>query len=110
MIRSVVKVSAIAAFLAIGCGSPQRSAPLLTEGMPGPPDSRLLFETNCHHCHPQGGAGLGPPLNNKPLPKFAIKAQVRQGLGVMPAFSKELLSEDDLQKIAQYVQALRKTK
>lgn len=93
--------------VASACGSPQRAAPLLSGAMPGPMESRLLFENNCHTCHPHGAAGLGPPLNNKPLPEFAIRAQVRKGLGAMPAFSQEMISDGDLEKIAKYVQALR---
>lgn len=109
MKRFSIAVVAALGFMA-ACGSPQRAAPLLSGGMPGPADSRLLFENNCHICHPQGAAGLGPPLNNKPLPEFAIKAQVRKGVGAMPAFSQQMLSDDDLDKVAKYVQALRKAR
>lgn len=97
------------ALLLCACGRTQRSAPLLSQAMPGPQESRLLFEDNCHQCHPHGGAGLGPALNNKPLPEFAIKAQTRKGLGAMPKFSEETLSDESLNKIAKYVQALRRT-
>jgi len=106
--RFIPLLLATLSLVAEACGSPQRSAPMLSGNMPGPAESRLLFENNCHTCHPHGAAGLGPPLNNKPLPEFAIRAQVRKGLGAMPAFSQEMLSDDGLEKIAKYVQALRK--
>lgn len=35
-------------------------------------------------------------INNKPLPGFLIKFQVRNGLGAMPAFSKEHVSPEEL--------------
>jgi mono/diheme cytochrome c family protein len=62
---------------------------------------------NCDQCHPRGEAGLAPALNNKPLPAFLIKFQVRQGLGAMPSFSKDDLSDQQLDDIIRYLQALR---
>ncbi len=90
------------------CGTPRRSAPLLINDMPGPLEIRLAFQHHCHHCHPHGSSGLGPALNNKPLPALAIKAQVREGLGAMPSFSSEVLSEEHLEQIVKYIQALRR--
>lgn len=90
------------------CGTPRRSAPLLANDMPGPLESRLAFQHHCHHCHPHGSSGLGPALNNKPLPALAIKAQVREGLGAMPAFSSQVLPDEHLEQIVKYVQALRR--
>ncbi|WDT80226.1 MAG: cytochrome c [Candidatus Manganitrophus sp.] len=49
-----------------------------------------IFMHACNQCHPKGEAGLGPALNNKPLPAFMIRFQVRHGLGAMPAFSKKI--------------------
>lgn len=62
---------------------------------------------NCDQCHPRGEAGLAPALNNKPLPAFLIKFQVRHGLGAMPSFSKDDISDQDLEDIILYLQALR---
>jgi len=80
----------ICAFLVpTGCGSARRGEPLI--GPVGLSDQarlgRVVFYANCDQCHPGGEAGLGPSLNNKPLPGFAIKTQVRHGLGAMPSFS-----------------------
>lgn len=93
-----------------GCGSARRSEPIagpmpvanapLTEG-------RKLFMRSCDQCHPRGEAGLAPALNNKPVPTFLMKFQVRHGLGAMPSFSKEDISDEDLGKIILYLQALR---
>lgn len=55
-----------------------------------------------------GEAGLGPALNNKPLPPGLIEFQVRHGLGVMPALKTDRLSEADLDEVVKYLVALRR--
>ena len=67
---------------------------------------RKIFMSYCNSCHPGGTSGLGPSLINKPLPGFAIRFQVRNGLGVMPAFSKEVLSEKEVDRIIAYIKEL----
>lgn len=71
---------------------------------------QLVFDANCHSCHMKGQGGMAPAFNNKPLPKFLIKFQVRHGLGVMPAFSEEQISDRELEDLANYVAALRERK
>jgi mono/diheme cytochrome c family protein len=63
---------------------------------------------DCHQCHPGGEAGVGPALNNKPLPAFAIRWQVRRGFGAMPAFPKEKLSDSELDVLIDYIKILRR--
>lgn len=70
---------------------------------------RRAFARHCHECHPGGDAGLGPAINNKPLPQGLIKLQVRHGLGAMPAFSAEHLSDAELDAITAYLVALRRS-
>lgn len=88
------------------CGTARRVAepdlrdPVLMAG-------HVSFMRNCHQCHPRGEAGLGPALNNKPLPAFLIRAQTRSGLGSMPAYPPELLPEAELDAIAAYLVYLR---
>lgn len=82
---------------------PARQAP--------PADSLLaqgekLFMQHCHQCHPSGAGGLGPSLNDKPIPAFAIRFQVRYGLGAMPAFPPSLVSDSQLGALVAYVQHL----
>lgn len=67
------------------------------------------FARHCAQCHPGGAAGLGPAINDRPLPKTAIKAQVRAGVGEMPKFDEQMLSDDDVDAIAEYLLALRKS-
>jgi mono/diheme cytochrome c family protein len=99
--------------VAVGCGSARRAAPLVG---PRPAASveqqagRRVFLDKCDYCHPGGEGGLGPALNNKPLPRTAIKVQVRQGLGAMPDFSDQELPGADLERLADYVIALRRNR
>ena len=92
------------------CGSGRRSEPLV-----GPvrldtaEESRgeRAFFRFCHQCHPGGDSGLGPALNNKPLPGAAIRLQVRTGIGNMPSINDDELSDADLDAIVAYMGALR---
>jgi mono/diheme cytochrome c family protein len=94
---------------AAGCGSARkeeipaarfRDDPLLRRG-------QVVFMQTCNQCHVGGGPGLGPGLNDKPLPGFAIKTQVREGAGTMPAFPKEEISDEDLDAVVKYMKVRR---
>jgi hypothetical protein len=65
-----------------------------------------LFMMNCNKCHPGGEKGFGPSLIDKNLPDFLIHFQVRNGLGDMPAFTKEQLPKEDVKKIVLFIHAL----
>jgi mono/diheme cytochrome c family protein len=71
-------------------------------------EGERLFHRFCYPCHPGGEAGLGPAINDKPLPAVAIRTQIRRGLGAMPAFSDEWLSDREVRAITADVQALRR--
>ncbi|HEX8520607.1 MAG TPA: cytochrome c [Tepidisphaeraceae bacterium] len=98
--------------ITVGCGSARREQPLGARNPalddPKLAQGKILFDQNCYQCHPGGATGLGPALNNKPAPAAAIKTQVRAGLGAMPKFTKEELSDDQLDQLVAYVKALRK--
>ena len=111
-ISSLVPVILVASslLLACGCGSARKTKPngisaLLSEGEKW---GQRVFLANCQQCHPGGEAGLGPALNNKPLPGFMIRLQVRHGLGAMPSFSSIRIPESDLERLISYMQRLRK--
>ena len=70
-------------------------------------NGRQVFMRECHQCHPGGEAGLGPAINNKPLPGFLIHFQVRRGLGAMPAFSQDEISPQELDNLVLFLKALR---
>lgn len=94
-----------------GCGSARRGVPVTGAHDLDDPELRLgrrIFDAHCHQCHPGGTGGLGPALNNKPLPGFLIKFQVRRGLGAMPAFSDEEISDDELDALVAYLKWLRR--
>lgn len=67
-----------------------------------------LFMLHCNKCHPGGEQGVGPSLNDKPLPDFLIHFQIRQGIGDMPAFTKDELTKEEVQQIVRYVRFMRK--
>jgi mono/diheme cytochrome c family protein len=93
-----------AALLLVGCHSTPKDPPSAETLENG----RQLFTQHCQQCHPNGKAGLGPALNNKPAPSFLVKRQIRWGLGAMPSFKKEEIPESDLKDLVTYVIALRK--
>ena len=93
---------------AVSC-SARRSEPLV-----GPlalnaheQQGQKVFMKNCYACHPGGDAGLGPSLNDKPLPDFMIRLQVRHGFGAMPAFTPTDISDADLDALLDYLSALK---
>lgn len=93
------------------CGSARRGAPVT--GPHEPPTAEValgerVFDTHCNGCHPGGEAGLGPALNDKPLPGWAIRFQVRHGLGAMPGFPEEVISNEELDALVAYVRWLRR--
>jgi mono/diheme cytochrome c family protein len=105
--------AALASLILAGCGSARRGEPLHPE-QPRPSEKiamgEQLFDKNCSQCHPGGEAGLGPALNNKPLPQFAVHFQVRHGVGAMPAFSKRDLTDEQVSAVTSYMVWLRKQK
>ena len=102
-------ISAIAGAILLGCGSPRRSEPIV-----GPislsakaQQGQVPFMVHCYQCHPGGEAGLGPAINGKALPVGLIKTQVRNGLGVMPPFAEEKIPDPELDRLVDYLYALR---
>lgn len=104
-----IAVLLMAVLLSAACGSARRGAPLEEPVALDAEAARgeAVFMRYCNGCHPGGEGGLGPGLNNKPLPGFAIRFQVRNGLGVMPAFPDEVLPDEDLDALVDYLRTLR---
>ena len=67
-----------------------------------------VFMEHCHQCHPGGAAGLGPSINDKPLPAFLMRLQVRRGLGAMPEFDEDMIPDAELEALVTYLQELRR--
>jgi len=64
-----------------------------------------LYMMYCQKCHPAGEGGVGLAINPVPVPQFVKRFQVRHGLGVMPSFKKDEISEPDLKDISKYMKA-----
>jgi mono/diheme cytochrome c family protein len=109
--RGAVRRPAVSALVltAAACGSARRgeavSGPLVLAGAAD--RGAVVFMERCHKCHPLGEAGLGPALNDKPLPDWLKRVQVRQGLGVMPSFPHSLIPDEQLDDLLAYLSALR---
>jgi len=106
-----VSLGILALMLAAGCSTARRSEALNnTPALQTESERRgqLVFMQHCHTCHTGGAGALGPGINDKPLPGFLIRFQVRRGLGAMPAFSEEKISAADLDDLLVYLKALRR--
>jgi mono/diheme cytochrome c family protein len=93
------------------CGTARRGEPTQEPILIQDPQvlqGQRVFMAYCHQCHPRGEAGLGPGLNDKPLPGFLIRFQVRNGLGAMPAFPPEVIPPDELDSLVTYLAVLRR--
>lgn len=108
MTRKMLAIG-LALLTQVGCGSSRQSEPLTgrlvltAEQRQG----QVLFHKYCHQCHPHGEAGLGPAINSNPAPMAAFGVQVRSGLGAMPAFSDELISDRQLEQLLAFVATQR---
>lgn len=99
--------------LQAGCRSARREEPLVGAVDVNDPATRtgeIVYAQHCYQCHPGGRSGVGPALNNKPLPGRLIKLQVRGGLGAMPGFSEQRINDEQLGGLVKYIAALRKNK
>lgn len=107
----IVGALVLAVVLQTGCGTARRGAiydkPIETDS-PQLAGGEKLFMKHCNQCHPGGAAGVGPAINNKPLPGFLMKFQVRRGLGAMPSFSEKHISGEELNNLIAYLKALRR--
>lgn len=106
----LLKALLVLPVLLAACAPAYRGEPLygpLDTSAPEVAFGQQVFDINCSQCHPGGSSGLGPALNNKPLPPGLIKFQVRHGLGAMPAFSQERLSDEELDALVTYLLKLR---
>jgi mono/diheme cytochrome c family protein len=105
----LLAIATITAVL-LACGARQRGEPAgppIAAATAEEPHGRQLFQKLCYKCHPGGAAGLGPALNNKPLPEVAVRTQIRKGVGAMPSFGSDMVSDDDVAALARFVHALR---
>lgn len=109
-------ISVVTVLLALSAGcvsspAPRRSeAVMKTPFVPSNDEEKLgqrVYMMRCNGCHPQGDAGIGPALNNKPLPRTAMHTQIRLGVGAMPGFNEKEISDEELKALDTYIVALR---
>lgn len=106
----VTLVGVLVLGLLAGCYPTRRSEPIvgpMTLATPGLQRGAVLFDRHCYKCHAEGEGALGPAFNHLPLPRYLIHFQVRHGLGAMPAFSEQVISDDELEDIVSYMVRLR---
>ena len=99
------------ALLMAGCGTAKRSEPAagpFTAGNAAQRNGQVVFDRECSKCHTSGEAVLGPGINDKPLPEFLMRTQVRVGIGAMPGFTEQEISDKELDDLMAYILALRK--
>ncbi len=99
----------LAATALAGCGTTPHAGPnrLAAPVAPTVQRGKTLFDMHCYKCHQGGEGGLAPGI--RPVPRFLMRLQVRQGFGVMPAFPEEELGDAELEHILDYVVALQET-
>ncbi|MFP2907624.1 c-type cytochrome [Pyxidicoccus sp. 3LFB2] len=106
-------IFAALAMLALAACGPSRRGPAFgtpREFNEQEQEGRVLFMRHCNQCHPGGSGGLGPSINNKPLPALAMRTQIRQGVGAMPAFTDEMLSDAQVDAIVAYLNEMQEEK
>lgn len=107
--KSTVALTLTILLLISSC-SVRRSEPIrgpLSLDDPDAQKGQVTFMAHCHRCHPIGESGLGPAINSIPAPDFLKRYQVRHGLGAMPSFSEEEISDEELDNIITYLGALQ---
>jgi mono/diheme cytochrome c family protein len=69
-----------------------------------------IFIRSCNSCHPNGKAGIGPSLD-KLEEHFgddnALKKFIRAGKGNMPAQSKSVLNDKELDSLVKYLRKMQ---
>lgn len=111
MTRRDLLAFAVGLMLLAGCASTRESEPIAKEldiNTPKLLRGEKSYMHYCDKCHPGGERGLGPAIRNKPLPGLLIRLQVRTGIGAMPAFTDDLLPDDQLGDILAYIKLMRK--
>jgi len=73
---------------------------------------KIYAKKGCNYCHSNVGQGSssGKRLASPVLPKEQFFAIVRRPYGIMPAYSPEVLSDQELGDIYQYLKSLESPK
>jgi mono/diheme cytochrome c family protein len=77
-------------------------------GTPIPRTGEMIFARYCNTCHPEGGRGVGPSLITQDYSEPEMRSVVRHGRKQMPGFGVQIISDDDLNALVEYVKGLRR--
>ena len=69
-----------------------------------------VFIRSCNTCHPGGRKGYGPALDQmtKDFPTDdALKKFIRSGKGMMPAQTKDILNDKELNNLVDYLRQMK---
>jgi mono/diheme cytochrome c family protein len=105
-IRVVFSLFMLSMLSMIGCAGPGSDQTVLKPielASAEEKEGQVLFMKFCHSCHPDGEAGLGPSIHAMPAPNFLQRTQVRAGMGEMPAFHDDKISDEQLDAIIAYL-------
>lgn len=71
-------------------------------------DGPTLFEKfECSSCHgPTGEGDIGPALNQGELPTTELVEIIRSGTGIMKGYRPDMMSDEELDVVIPYVQAI----
>ena len=97
-----------ACVLVVACATPRHSEPRSGPFRPANQQQargEVVFSNYCSKCHDGGHSALAPGI--LPVPDVLIRFQVRHGLGVMPAFGEDRLSDAQLDDLLAYLDAIR---
>ena len=67
---------------------------------------QVVYMKHCYACHQGGEGGLGPSLLQL-APGPIVRTQIRAGLGVMPGFSRNEISNREMNDLIAYIRASR---
>ncbi len=69
-----------------------------------------IFTRSCNTCHPGGGKGMGPTLENlneKWPDDAALKKLIRSGKGTMPSQPPQVLNDVELDNLIVFLRAMK---
>lgn len=90
-----------------GAGAVRRLSPSAPVRLVKTRRGEIAFFENCHSCHPNGKAGLGPALVDGRKPEFWLRRGTRRHPDRMPSFDEARLSERQLDDLLAYLEELR---
>ena len=112
MPRLPVVVLALLALSLPGCGGGDDGGGEPTGTLAETPGAKVFADAGCENCHTLSAAGatgtVGPNLDEAKPDAAEVERKVRSGGGGMPSF-EDRLSDQEIQDVAEYVEAATRT-